>query len=357
MSSLFKSLTHTSATGANPTGAARQALRAVVDIILLAVALYAVFRGSPSRAQQQAEYATRAAVAPYAPMAEDAITVAAVGDGAGANSNDTWVADMIAARQPDLFLYLGDVYEHGSAQDFAAYYGPTYGRLRNVTNPVPGNHEYHTADAASYFSYWENIPSYYSYDSSGWHFVALNSALPAEQLAPGSAQYEWLKADLAASESPCTLVHYHHPRYSIGGNGDNDQMAHVWALLAQAGVDVVLAGNDKGYQRWNPLDANGAQAADGVTAFVVGTGGHGLRDLPGSDARVAAQRESYGALFLDLAPDGLAYRFLDTAGQALDAGTVTCSGAAAPEPAGGSARAPRIGPLAQAAAHKLPAIR
>jgi hypothetical protein len=292
-----------------------------------------ILRGAPGRAAAQPEeFTTRQAIAPYAPMAADAITVAAVGNGAGSGTDDTRVSDMIVARQPALFLYLGDVYNKGTPQEFADHYAPTYGRLRDVTNPVVGNHEYYTPEAAGYFSYWDNIPSYYSYDSGGWHFVALNTAASSDDLQPGSAQYEWLATDLAANTLPCTLVYAYHPRFSTGTQGHNEALAPLWSLLARQGVDVALAAHDHAYQRWQPLDGSGHAQTGGVTQFVVGTGGEGLRDLAG-DPRIAAQHASHGALFLDLAADGLSYRFLNTAGRALDSGTVTCKGAATPSPA------------------------
>ena len=319
--------------GATPT--VRQAVRFAADVILLAAALAATLRGAPSRATVRAEeFATRRAVVPYAPMASDAITVAAVGDGAGSNTNDTAVAEMIAIRQPGLFLYLGDVYEDGTAQEFADSYAPAYGRLKDITNPVVGNHEYNTPDGAGYFAYWDNIPSYYSYDSSGWHFVALNTATSTADLQPGAAQYEWLKNDLDANSLPCTLVYSHHPRYSTSEKGHNEELAPLWSLLAAKGVDVVLNGHDHAYQRWKPLGGSGSEQAGGVTAFVVGTGGEEVRDL-GDDARIAAQQSVFGALFLDLAPDRLDFRFLNSAGQPLDSGTVACSGAPTPPPVGG----------------------
>ena len=51
-----------------------------------------------------------------------ASTVWAVGDGANASSNDDAVVNLIAAEPADRLLYLGDVYETGTAAEFANYY-------------------------------------------------------------------------------------------------------------------------------------------------------------------------------------------------------------------------------------------
>ena len=134
---------------------------------------------------------------------------------------------------PDLFLYLGDVYEKGSATEFQNWYGssPTYfGPFRSKTNPVVGNHEYEGLTAPGYFNYWDNIPHYYSYNAAGWHFIALDSTSQFGQTDPGTAQFNWLQADLASNHQPCTLAYFHHPVFSVGQQGDTPRMNAIWSL-------------------------------------------------------------------------------------------------------------------------------
>ena len=102
---------------------------------------------------------------------------------------------MVDAWGPDVFLYLGDVYEKGTYTEFYNWYGtPTvdFGRTRDVTNPAIGNHEYEGGLAEGYFAYWNNPPNYYSYNVGGWHFIALNSTAEYNQTGTDSAQYQWL---------------------------------------------------------------------------------------------------------------------------------------------------------------------
>ena len=266
------------------------------------------------------------------------VTVAAVGDGAGSREGSRQVSDLIVAGHPHMFLYLGDVYEQGAPVEFYNWYGrgdQFYSRLRSITNPVVGNHEYLTPDAAGYFAYWGNIPHYYSYDAGGWHFVALDSTETYSQSNPTSEQYLWLQNDLQRNTLPCVLAYYHHPRFSIGPQGDTDREAHLWSLLAQHGVDVVLNGHDHSYQRWVALDGAGRPAQGGITEFLVGTGGNGTQGFVRSDPRVAASSTAYGAWFADLYPDRLEYRFVDPTNKVIDAGTIQCD----PAPAGMSASA------------------
>ena len=50
---------------------------------------------------------------------------------------------------------LGDnVYPDGTTTQFTDCYQPTWGRHKARTRPSPGNHEYHTPDAAGYFEYF-----------------------------------------------------------------------------------------------------------------------------------------------------------------------------------------------------------
>jgi hypothetical protein len=259
------------------------------------------------------------------------IKVAAVGDGAGSREGNQQVSDLIVADHPDMFLYLGDVYERGAPAEYYNWYGQgdqLYSRLRAITNPVVGNHEYLTPDAAGYFAYWGHIPHYYSYDAGGWHFVALDSTETYSQSSPTSEQYKWLQNDLQRNSLPCVLAYYHHPRFSIGPQGDTARAAPLWSLLAQHGVDVVLNGHDHSYQRWEALDGAGTPAQGGITEFVVGTGGYGTQGFVRTDPRVAASSTAYGAWFADLYPDRLEYRFVDPSKKVIDAGTIQC------EPAG-----------------------
>jgi hypothetical protein len=108
-------------------------------------------------------------------------------------------------------------------------------------------------------------------------------------------------------------------------------MMDIWRLLADSGVDLVLTGHDHSYQRWLPLDRNGNPAADGVTQFVVGTGGHAIQRFIRTDSRLVVGADSppdgYGALRLDLQGTGAAFRFENIQGTIMDSGSVACTGA------------------------------
>lgn len=261
--------------------------------------------------------------------------VAAVGDGAGGESNAGHVTDLIASWSPSLFLYLGDVYEKGTPTEFYNWYGTDktfYGRFASITNPTVGDHEYEGKQADGYFAYWREPPHYYSYDAAGWHFITLDSTGQFGETQAGSAQVEWLRRDLASHSNACTLVYYQHPAFSIGPTGDTPRMRTVWSMLVDAHVDVVLGGNDHDYQRWKPMGAGSHPQAGGPTQFVVGTGGHAIKGFTRDDERVVvgedAPPSAYGALRLTLGPQGATYGFVSISGATLDSGSLRCSGSA-----------------------------
>lgn len=260
--------------------------------------------------------------------------VAAAGDGASGERNSADVTDAIVEWDPDLFLYLGDVYEKGTPTEFLNWYGKDdafYGRLASITNPTIGDHEYENGRADGYFDYWGGIPDYYSYDAAGWHFISLNSTGQFGQTDPGSPQYEWLRADLSANVAPCTFAYFQHPPFSIGSQGGAERMRSIWTLLVQSGVDIVLTANDHNYQRWSPLNEAGEGASSGPTLFVLGTGGHGVRGFERADPRVVvgadSNPEALGALRIQIGPGGAAYEFVNTARDVVDSGSLACTGA------------------------------
>lgn len=279
------------------------------------------------------------------PGTGEPFVLAATGDGASGEANAGAVSDLVASWDPNLFLYLGDVYEKGSISEFANWYGDAgsyYGRLRAVSNPTIGNHEYESGVAPGYFDYWDNVPHYYSFDTAGWHMISLDSTSQFGQLGPGSAQYQWLQADLAANTADCTMAFFHHPVRSIGPQGDTPALNDIWSLMSAQGVDVVITGHDHSYQRWEPLDGSGQPSATGITQFVVGTGGHAIQSFSRTDPRVRAGFDSppdaYGAFRMNLNPGGASYKFVNSASQILDSGSIACgSGADTEAPSAPSA--------------------
>ena len=238
------------------------------------------------------------------PPPETTLTVVAAGDIADCG-NGTAAASMAARTaalvtpQDALVLTLGDTtYPVGAPAEFTDCFHPTWGAFKDRIRPSIGNHEYFTPGAEGYFSYFgaqagPERRGYYSFDVGGWHFISLNSNIDA---APGSPQYLWLAADIASSRATsCTIAYWHYPVFSSGQHGGDARMAKVFDALQAGGVDIVLSGHDHIYERFAPQNADGvADAARGIRAFVVGTGGAELYSDwdAASQQRVARQHDA-----------------------------------------------------------------
>jgi acid phosphatase type 7 len=218
------------------------------------------------------------------------------------------VSDAILAANPDAVLALGDnQYEDGTLAEYQNSYDLSWGRFKNITRPVIGNHEYRTGGGTGHFDYFGGLagdPSkgYYSYNLGNWHFIALNSnCSKVGGCSVGSPQETWLRADLAANPTACTLAYWHHPRFSSGAIGNNTAYTAFWNALYNAGAEIVLVGHDHNYERFAPQTSAGVADPKGIRQFVVGTGGKNWTSIvsvqPNSEAR---QSGIYGFLKLKL---------------------------------------------------------
>ena len=125
---------------------------------------------------------------------------------------------------------------------------------------------------------------WYSYNLGSWHLISLNIECETQ---PGgctgawfASELEWLKNDLAANHSACTLAYWHQPTFSPT-NGiavpEGPSAVAFWQLLYQYGADLVLNGHDHLYGRYRPLDPSGNyDPKRGIREFVVGSGGETL---------------------------------------------------------------------------------
>jgi 3',5'-cyclic AMP phosphodiesterase CpdA len=225
---------------------------------------------------------------------------------------------------------LGDnVYGDGSAVQYERCYGPTWGRHKARTRPAIGNHDTRTDRGGPYYDYFGAAAGprgkgWYSYDLEGWHVVVLNSEI---DIAPGDEQLTWLRDDLRAHPSRCTLAYMHRPRFSSGKHGDSERVKPAFRVLYEGGVDVLLGGHDHIYERFGPQNPDGRADPRGVRQFVVGTGGapfYGFQRQfkPNSEVH---QNRVHGVLRLVFHPDGYDFEFVGTGAGFSDKGSGKCS--------------------------------
>jgi len=242
----------------------------------------------------------------------------------------------ILDRNDGTVLALGDAVQgDGSLEELLDVYGPTWGRHRWRTRPVPGNHEYVSPNAGPYFAYFcaaagEPFKGFYSFDVGTWHLVALNSICADGDAndvgcGAGSEQERWLRADLAAHPALCTLAYWHQPRFS-SVDGDNAATQDLWRALHDAGAELVLNGHAHSYERFAPQTPDGALDPNrGVREVVVGTGGapHVAFGTPSrnSEVRIAGR---WGVLKLTLRATEYAWQMLSVEGDVIDEGSAPC---------------------------------
>lgn len=252
-------------------------------------------------------------------------------------------ARIVRRLRPDRVLMLGDAqYRDGLHQKFLASYGApgSWGSFLPITRPVPGNHDYglhrkrFDPDARGYYTYFggalgrygpvagDPTRGWYSFDlrvrnhrtgrAGRWHIVALNTmcaGLLAEVIgwrgdcAGDSEQVRWLRRDLKAYATSCTLAFFHTPLFASGSPEDRAQAVRpFWRVLYRRGVDVVLNGNVHFYERFAPQTPRGRRSPHGMRQFTVGTGGQTLHPPPRRRARhsQAIAARTHGVLSLGL---------------------------------------------------------
>lgn len=256
-----------------------------------------------------------------------AVTVTGAGDICSNTtpSNCMKTSDLVVGINPTLALAIGDnVYTSGTLAEYTTFYDPAWGRFKELTAPVPGNHEYLTSGASGYFDYFngagvqsgpagDRTQGWYSVDVGEWHFIALNSRSGSTV---SSTQLAWLDADLHANTKPCTAAFFHHPFISRGKYNGYATLKPVFDRLYAARADLALVGHDHNYQRWAPMDGSQTAQADGVREVIVGTGGAELVAVTRTHPLLrASQGHTFGVLRLDLTATGYDASFVPIAGK------------------------------------------
>jgi hypothetical protein len=273
-------------------------------------------------------------------------------------------ADRMVELDPDAVAVLGDnQYQNGEFENFISMYDPTWGRLKDITFPAIGNHEYEgdpqRDSAPGYFAYFgesagDPAKGYYRSTLGGWTVFVLNSGAIDYTRASGGApeladdcwpvscqaasgQEAWLRTELEQlPDDACVLAYWHHPRFSSGYGGitrDYPETGPIYEALYEHGAEIVLNGHAHNYERFVPVDPSGAaDPADGITNFVVGTGGRSLFMDPGARRETSATlyTDAFGVLELTLRPDGWSSRFMTDTGETRDAASGSCHAPPAP---------------------------
>jgi hypothetical protein len=267
---------------------------------------------------------------PPPPSEQTTVVLAGAGNIAKCtNDRDEATAQLLDAVADWVFALGDNVRESSTLADYNNCYEPTWGRHKARTFAVLGNHDYDGGTASGTFDYFGDRAGprdlgYYSQDVGDWHIIVINDNSDFVPYHAGSAQDQWLVADLEANTKPCILAMWHQPLFTSTQAGQAQVRSSrriLWERLFGAGADVVLNAQQHHYERMTTLAPDGSWHELGIRQFNVGTGGEVVQapttPFPGSETYGA----EYGVLKLTLRPGGYDWEFLPVPG-----GTYTDSG-------------------------------
>jgi tartrate-resistant acid phosphatase type 5 len=268
------------------------------------------------------------------------VRVAVIGDYGDGSQPEADVANLVRSWSPDAVITVGDNnYPDGAATTIDPHVGQFYhqfispytgsygaGAATNQFFPALGNHDWNTARAAAYFSYFA-LPGnerYYDYVLGPIHFFVVDSDYhEPDGITSTSAQATWLRDRLAAATEPWKLVYFHHSPYTSGvTDGPTPEMR--WPFQ-QWGATAVLSGHEHNYERI---------VLNGFPYFVNGLGG--CDDclypfgppVPGSQVRFTGE---YGAMQIEASSNSIAFSLITRLNQTIDTYTINAvAGTATP---------------------------
>ncbi len=213
--------------------------------------------------------------------------------------DDRRTAEIVAGIDGTIFTTGDNVYPNGTATEFTNCYEPVWGPFKSRTRPVPGNHDWNTANLAGYKGYFganatdANGQSYYSYDlDTNWHVVNLDSECDKVPggCGVGSAQEVWLKADLAApaNAGKNVIAIWHKPRFSSGITNLTDVQPLVDALYAAGRRH--RAGRSRPYLRAVPASRSRQARTTRRSGFGISRSGRAARRTTGRERRCQRAR-------------------------------------------------------------------
>ncbi|HJS42797.1 MAG TPA: hypothetical protein VJ755_04955 [Gemmatimonadales bacterium] len=239
--------------------------------------------------------------------------------------------DSVVAKNPDAIVFTtGNNVADSTGASYANCFDPRWGKFLSRIRPALGNRDYDKGPDAAFTYFGDKVgqsgKGWYSFDvGTNWHVIVLNTATwpwgSTMMTDAASEQNVWLANDLAQSAGKkCTIAIMNLRRYYSYGTFENMNVKNIWRTLHSAGVEMVLSGYEKYYERWNPQDHDmHADPTNGVVQFTVGTGGRTLDNYANSWKPVAevpnlAVRDAstWGVLKLKLNDNSYEYEFIPT---------------------------------------------
>lgn len=247
---------------------------------------------------------------PGAPL----VRLAVLGDAGTREATQARVAAQIKAadsdgRPFDALLITGDlIYEEGDSDltdaSVVRPYAATFTRDEIIA--ALGNHDIESDEGTDIMRRLGRPGPVYVQDVGPVRVITLDSTRVT------TAQTEWLLRvlDQPRPASTWLVALMHHPAYSSGEHGSEEDVRRAWVpVFAREDVDVVLAGHDHSYERTKPQN--------GVTYIVSGGGGAGLYDV-GRSSFTATSAKKHHFVDLTVFADRIEGRAVDVDGTVFD---------------------------------------
>jgi len=249
--------------------------------------------------------------------------------------HDQVAAGMISAFTADpelqsLVISVGDLVNAGDQEgDWdSQFFDPTYASIQTMLGCMPyqacrGNHEATGVVFGKYFPYPFESPMHWSFDYGPAHFVFVDQYV---SYAPGSPQYNWIDADLAATTKPWRFLVFHEPGWSAGGGHENntDAQDYLQPLCLKHCVPITFAGHNHYYSR---------AEVDHVQHITTGGGGAPLRTPDTGYPNVVTATSAYHFCIIEIDDAELFFVAVSTSGDTIDQFTLTGPVTSVEEPA------------------------
>ncbi len=207
------------------------------------------------------------------------------------DSDSTWTSEMFATSLTNIRTELADI------PDLS----------------VMGNHEGSGALFTRYFPMPFVANRYWSFDYGPMHVIMMDQYT---SYGSGSAEYNWLKSDLAATTKKWKVIVLHEPGWSAnGGHTNNTTIQNTYEpLFEQYNVALVLGGHNHYYAR---------AMVNGIPELTVGTGGAPLYTPVSGQPNIVKTYRGNGYARFEINGSTLTGAFIDTSDAVIDTFTVT----------------------------------
>ena len=240
-------------------------------------------------------------------------------------SHNTVASKVVALYQSDpayqtLLPFEGDAVTDGNTDSywtnefFASQYTSIREELANMALlPIMGNHEGSGTLYKRYFPEPFAAGRYWAVDYGPAHFIMLDQYTA---YTAGSAQYNWLKSELAGTSKKWKIIVLHEPGWSAnGGHPNNTTVQSVLEpLFEQYQVAMVMAGHNHYYAR---------ASVNGIQHLTIGTGGAPTYAPASGQPNIVKTYQGYGYAKFAISGSTLTGWFVDINGAVQDTFTVT----------------------------------